>query len=402
MPNPKILFISATAIMGGAEVYVTTLARQLQRDGYRPVIICPHEGDFTRWLRERDIPVLIRPIAPQIVGSARASFKINLKSLAKIGLGYLKAVRTIYRVVRQEKADLVHINSMKAGLYAAPASWLARKPVVWDFKDLVIDEFYSPRLRRIVLLWLRLFVKKVIANSQAIRDELVRRGIPGGKIEALPNGLDLTRFKVELKSQQTALAERLGLPREAELVTIIGRLAPWKGHKVFLEAAALVKQARPRAQFLVVGDIGFDPPSYRDSLVDLARQLGLADDTHWLGFRADQAELIAASDVIVHSSILPEPLGLTPIEAQALATPVVAAAAGGCLETIEDGVTGLLYPMGDAKALAGAVIRLLEDPALRATMGQAGRKRVERLFDLRDNARKVEAIYSELLGSKRR
>jgi glycosyltransferase involved in cell wall biosynthesis len=305
-------------------------------------------------------------------------------------------------VVRQEKADLVHINSMKAGLYAAPASWLARKPVVWDFKDLVIDEFYSPRLRRIVLLWLRLFVKKVIANSQAIRDELVRRGIPGGKIEALPNGLDLTRFKVELKSQQTALTERLGLPREAELVTIIGRLAPWKGHKVFLEAAALVKQARPRAQFLVVGDIGFDPPSYRDSLVDLARQLGLADDTHWLGFRADQAELIAASDVIVHSSILPEPLGLTPIEAQALATPVVAAAAGGCLETIEDGVTGLLYPMGDAKALAGAVIRLLEDPALRATMGQAGRKRVERLFDLRDNARKVEAIYSELLGSKRR
>src|SRR5205823_4898659 len=157
--------------------------------------------------------------------------------------------------------------------------------------------------------------------------------------------------------------------------------------KVFLNGAALIKRARPQAEFLIVGDIGFDPPSYRDSLIELACQLGLADCTHWLGFREDQAEIIAASDVIVHTSIWPEPLGLTPIEAQALATPAVATAAGGCLETVEDGVTGLLYPMGDAPALAAAVIKLLENPELRASMGQAGRKRVEKMFDMRDNAR---------------
>jgi glycosyltransferase involved in cell wall biosynthesis len=384
--------------MGGAEVYLTTLAHQLQQDGYQPVVVCPQEGDFPDWLRERNIPVLVKPISARIVGSARASFKLNLITLAKISLGYLQAVWTIFQTARQEKAAIVHVNSMKAGLFAAPGGWLARKPVVWDFKDLVIDEFYSPRLRRIVLLWLRLFVKKVVANSQAIRDELVRRGIPGHQVAAIHNGLDLTRFNVELKSRQLALRENLRLPREAELVTIIGRLAPWKGHKVFLEAAALIKQARPQAEFLIVGDIGFDPPSYRASLLELARRLGLEDCTHWLGFRSDQAELIAASDVIVHSSILPEPLGLTPIEAQALATPVVAAAAGGCLETVEDGLTGLLYPMGDAAALARSVIKLLKDPALRTAMGQAGRARVEKLFDLRDNARKVEAIYSGLLA----
>lgn len=398
---PKILFVSATTIIGGAEVYLTTLAGQLQADGcYRPVVVCPAEGDFPDRLRRRDIPVVIQPLAAQIVGAARASFKLNAFSLAKIGLDYARAVAGIYRVARRERAAVVQINSMKAGLYAAPAGWLAGKPVVWDYKDLLEGSFSGPRLRRIILLWIRLFVRQVVTASRVIRDEFVAAGVPASKVEAIYNGLDLDRFNAKLKGEQHSLIERLDLPRDAELVTIIGRLAPWKGHNVFLKAAARIKQARPKAQFLIVGDLGFDPPSYRDSLVEMAAELGLSDCTHWLGFRSDQAELIAASDVLVHSSILPEPLGLTPIEAQALSTPVVAAAAGGCLETVEDGVTGLLYPMGDPEALAQAVIRLLADPDLRTSMGRAGRERVERMFDVRDNAHKMEAVYRRLLDRK--
>ena len=134
-----------------------------------------------------------------------------------------------------------------------------------------------------------------------------------------------------------------------------------------------------------------------DELQALTRKLGLEDRVIYLGFRQDIADLMAASDIIVHASTLPEPLGLTPMEAQASGKPVVAVGAGGVLETVVDGETGLLVPARDSGAMADALLDLLRHPDHRRRMGVAGRTRAETLFNLNVNARRVQDVYRSLL-----
>ncbi|MEE2710535.1 MAG: glycosyltransferase, partial [Gemmatimonadota bacterium] len=183
------------------------------------------------------------------------------------------------------------------------------------------------------------------------------------------------------------------------VVSIFSRLDRWKGHTYFLQAAACVASEFPDARFLVVGALTFDDPEYADDLHALTRELDLEDRVTYLGFRQDIADLMAASDIIVHASILPEPLGLTPMEAQAAGKPVVAVGAGGVLETVADGETGLLVPARDAGAMADALLDLLRRPDRRRRMGEAGRARAETLFDLNVNAQRVQDVYKSLLGA---
>jgi type III pantothenate kinase len=110
---------------------------------------------------------------------------------------------------------------------------------------------------------------------------------------------------------------------------------------------------------------------------------------------------MAMSDIVVHASTLPEPLGLTPMEAQAAGRPVVAVKAGGVLETVEDGLTGVLVPPKNASAMAKALSDLLRSPDKRRQMGIAGRVRTEQLFDLQTNARRVQDVYLELIDAHR-
>jgi glycosyltransferase involved in cell wall biosynthesis len=133
----------------------------------------------------------------------------------------------------------------------------------------------------------------------------------------------------------------------------------------------------------------------------LTHDLGLADCVHYLGFREDIADLMAMSDIVVHASTLPEPLGLTPMEAQAAGRPVVAVKAGGVLETVVDGLTGVLVPPKNASAMAKALSDLLRSPDKRRQMGIAGRVRTEQLFDLQTNARRVQDVYLELIDAHR-
>jgi glycosyltransferase involved in cell wall biosynthesis len=304
---------------------------------------------------------------------------------------------TAVRQLRLSGARLVHINAMKAGLFAAPAARWLGLPVIWDFKDLVSADHYAPTLRRVVVAYLNLFATRVIANSEAIRTELVRAGVHADKVVALYNGIDLARYAPHTaEAGRTRVRAELGLAPETPVAVMVGRLAPWKGHDVFIRAAAHVHARLPEARFLVVGDSAFDPPAYRAQLEQLAAEGKLGTTLRFLGFRHDVPEVMGAADVVVHCSTLPEPLGLTPIEAMALGRPVIAAAAGGPLETVAHGETGLLTPPRDATALAEAMLRLFGDATTRAGMGAAGRARAERMFDLRENARAVMQVYDSV------
>jgi len=398
MAAKRVVLVSVTTVLGGGEIYGTSLMAALDPDRYQATVLCPPTGDLPDLARARGLRVAPLTLPPYIMGAARASFSFGPRSLSAAGLATASAIGVMVQELRRAKAQVVHINAMKAGLIAAPAARLLGLPVVWDFKDLVSPDHYSSPLRRVVVAYLNLFATRVIANSGAIRTELIRAGVRADKVVALHNGIDLQRF-----SPQNAAAGRervrpeLGLASGALVVVMVGRLAPWKGHDIFIQAAARVHARLPEARFLIVGDSAFDPPAYRSRLERLAIDGGLGDSLSFLGFRDDVPDVMGAADIVVHCSTLPEPLGLTPIEAMALGVPVIAAAAGGPLETVADGETGLLTPRGDVQKLADAMLRLLRDARMREEMGAAGRRRATTLFDLHKNAKAVMGVYEEAI-----
>ena len=179
-------------------------------------------------------------------------------------------------------------------------------------------------------------------------------------------------------------------------VGIVGRLDPWKGQHVFLQAFA---KAFPdgREEAILVGTSLFGAEEYREQLERQAADLGLDGRVDFRGFRRQVEDELRRLDVLVHASTIPEPFGQVVVEGMAMGLPVVAADAGGPAEVIADGVNGLLYPPGDVDELAILLRRLATDAALRERLGEAARVRAEDFTGERI-APKVIAVYREVLG----
>jgi glycosyltransferase involved in cell wall biosynthesis len=192
------------------------------------------------------------------------------------------------------------------------------------------------------------------------------------------NGVDVKAFRSPGLAEQTrSLRHQLGLA-DRPVVTVVGRLRWEKGQATLVQAMSEVAREVPDAVLLVAGD-GPD----REVLGRQVAEAGLAGRTVWAGMRsAEQLPAFYGLSTVVAVPSVFEGFGLVAAEAMAAGTPVVASAVGGLREVVEDGVTGLLVPPGDAGALAAAVIRVLRDPALGEEMGQRGRDRVRALFSL--------------------
>jgi glycosyltransferase involved in cell wall biosynthesis len=171
-----------------------------------------------------------------------------------------------------------------------------------------------------------------------------------------------------------------------------------KGQEILLAAAPAILRDHPDTTFLLVGGVLNNRTEDMDRLRTLATTLGVASRVRILGFDSDIVAVLAAMDVVVQPSVRPESFGMTVLEAMASGKPVVAAAHGGVLETVRDGETGLLVSPGNAPELAGAINRLLSDPALRERMGAAGRARVEAEFGLAPFREGYLRVYRELTG----
>jgi glycosyltransferase involved in cell wall biosynthesis len=179
-------------------------------------------------------------------------------------------------------------------------------------------------------------------------------------------------------------------------IGIVGRLAPWKGQHVFLDAFAQAFRGT-KVRGRIIGSALFGEDSYADSLRRQAERLGIAHQVEFRGFREDVWAELRALDVLVHSSVRPEPFGQVVLEGMAAGVPVIAAAAGGPTELITDGVDGLLTRPGDPTELAGAMRRLVDDPELRARLADAARER-SREFTPERTAEQLLAVYRQVVS----
>jgi glycosyltransferase involved in cell wall biosynthesis len=297
------------------------------------------------------------------------------------------------RAIDVEDIRLIHSHTSTVLTGARIASRLG-VPHVWHVSEIV----ERPRVVRYLLAHaISRSSDRVVAVSEAVRDHLSATA-PAirGKCDVVFNALDTARFgKVSVRASRALL----GLP-DVPVVGMIGRVGTMKGQEILLAAAPEILRRHPETMFLLVGGVLHDRTADMDRLLALAESLGIQSRVRIFGFEADVATVLAAMDVVVQPSVRPESFGMTVLEAMASGKPVVAAAHGGVLETVHDGVTGLLIPPRDPGALAAAIGTLLSDDALRQRMGEAGKLRVQTEFSLAPFREEYLRIYRELLQSR--
>jgi glycosyltransferase involved in cell wall biosynthesis len=364
----SIFFYTDSRELGGAQLALQMLIENLDA-GWRPTLLLDEDpGSQPLAERAEAIGTSVRRVAPMPLGLAGARCAIGLA-----------------RLLRAERPAIfhAHLSWPLAAKWALAASVAARRPTVATVQ--LIPEFKLERSSYLQLRALAAGVDRYIAVSHDVASELAERfRWPAAKISVGYNAVEIDRFD---RPAPVGLREKIG-GGDRPLVLTPARLDEQKGHPVLLRAAAEL----PGVDFALAGE-----GPRRGPLEALAAELGIADRVHFLGYRSDIPELLAACDIFALPSLY-EGSSLAVLEAMAARRPVVSSAIGGTDELIEDGADGLLVAPGDADSLAAALRRLLDDDGLRAAFAARARERVERDFTPTAMTSRVEAIYAELLA----
>jgi glycosyltransferase involved in cell wall biosynthesis len=385
--TPRVLFLTHSGVLGGGERSLLDLAAGWP--GEREVVVLA-EGPFVEALRARGVPHQVEPLG--------ALGKVKRESAAP-GLGAIADVaRLATRVAKRAKdVDVIHANSQKSFVVAAAAGLLARKPVVWHLRDLLIRAHFSAANIRAATLLANARAAAVIANSQATADAFVAAGGRESLVSVVHNGISAERFDLVTAAQCTQARASIGTSSRF-VMTAVARLAPWKGQHVVIAAL----QSLPDAEAWIVGAPLFGEHAYAAGLREQAAGLGVADRVRFLGEREDVPLLLAASDVVVHSAVDAEPFGRVVVEGMLARRPVIATDAGGVQELITHRRTGWLVPPGDPVALADAV-RLVRELPLgeRDAMCARARADAESRFSLPAMIAGVERVLDAVVSGGR-
>jgi len=313
----------------------------------------------------------------------------------------LRALWALTWLMRREHFDVVHTHTPKAGLLGQLAARLSGVPVVVN----TLHGFYfhdgTKPLPRRFYIWMERIAARcsdtiLSQNKEDIATAIEERIARPDLLKWLGNGIDISRFdRTRLTEEELdALRAEIGLDAERPVIGFVGRLVEEKGILDLLAAAKSVLKEFPGIQLLIVGPYDDEKP---DALrPDVAERYGLSEQCRFLGMRHDMPELYALMDVLVLPSYR-EGFPRAPMEASAMGVPAVATDIRGCREAVEHGVNGLLFPVGDAAALAHALVELLTDEPRRRRMGEAGRAMAEERFDEQKVFERVLREYERLL-----
>jgi glycosyltransferase involved in cell wall biosynthesis len=379
--KPNVLQLISSFHLGGSERQALQLARMLQES-----------GRYSVHLAALDRAGSLIAQAEQYGFSPIPEFRFN----KFYSLGALSQASRFGRFLKERDIAILHTHDFYTNVFGMFAAALAgvkvriasrRETTVWR----------TPAQKRVERVAYR-FSNRVVANSEAVRRQLVAEGIPPEKTITIYNGVDMARVALpEGFIREEALA-RFDLPREESLrfVTIVANMRhEVKDHRTFLKAARRVRAVRPEARFVIAGE-----GELASSLKAMAKELGLERDLLFAGRRDEVAELLAVSSICVLSSKA-EGFSNSILEYMAAARPVVVTDVGGAREAVTDGETGYIVAPGDDEAMANRIIALLGAPSQAKLFGERGRETVLRRFSIQSQRARVETLYDNLLSRKR-
>lgn len=381
----RVVFVNHTAELGGGEIALLELIRHLDRSRVEPVVVLFGDGPLVALLREV-AEVYVLSLSTEVLKANKD--RLGTRSLVQGG-AVVAGARFVFRLqglLRLLRPDIVYTNSLKADVLGGVAGRLAGLPVIWHVRDRIEADYLPQRVVSVFRAMARWIPRSIVANSAATLATLQLGGAAACCARVVHDGVDPAKYQMRA-TRGTRATVTVGL---------IGRISPWKGQDVFLEAVRLLNGAYPCARFEVIGVATFGEVGYEQRLHQMQQEPSLRDIVRFTGFEANIPERLGRIDIVVHASTLAEPFGQVIIEGMAAGRPVIATHGGGVPEIMVDGVTGILIPMCDAQALADAMAQLLEDADLRQTMGSAGRAHVMQDFTIQATAKTVENVCMKL------
>jgi len=361
-----VLHVTTGRDWRGGERQVLGLLRGFAERGVRQALVCTRGGAMERRARDEGFEVHALPIVNEV----------DLVTVARIAA-----------LVRRGRHAILHLHTSQAhGLGAMAARLLgARRPRVVVTRR-VDYSIYRHGFLGLDRLKYAPGADLVLCVSERVRDVLLGDGVPPARLRVVRSGVDLSRME-GARGGREAVRREFGVGPTAPLVGSVGQLVGHKAHRDLVQALPAVRARFPDLVALLVGE-----GEERGALEEVARRLSVSDVLRLPGYRGDALSCMAAMDVFCFPS-REEGLGTSVLEALALARPVVATRAGGVPEMIRDGEHGLLVPPGDPPALAAAIVRLLDDPALARRLGESGRERVAREFTIESTVEETLAAY---------
>jgi L-malate glycosyltransferase len=372
MDRIRIYYTVAWMEMGGSQTHLLQVLRLLDRESFEPVLCClTGKGALLDRARATGTTVV----------------DLGLSSFRPLQLA-AGAVR-LARRLRRERADVVHNYLLRANVVGAVAARLAGVPAVlcskrgchwrrgWELAGARLSNGLAHR---------------VTCNAEAVREFVHdNERCPKDKMVVIPSGVDTDRFQPLPQGDHKA---RLGLDPQRPVVGIVTRMRVRKGVEEFLRAMAMVRERKPEAQTVIVGEVALD-----EELQRLVDETGLRDHLRLLGRRSDMPEVLSAFDAFVLSSH-DEGMSNAILEAMAMELPVVATDVGGTGEVVRQGTTGLLVPPKEPAPLADAIDAILSDPQRARRMGRLGREIVLERFSARAMVRQMQSLYITLLRER--
>jgi glycosyltransferase involved in cell wall biosynthesis len=376
----RILFLDQSGNLGGAELCLLDLAKQYRASSLVGLFI---DGPFRHRLEQHQIPVQV--LSPQALQIRKESGVVqSLSNLPQL----ISLITSVASLSRQY--DLIYTNTQKAFVIGALASLISRRPLVCHLHDILSAEHFSWVNRQIAVTLANICATLVIANSQATQQAFIAAG-GRAPTQVVYNGFEPTNYQVSLDirnqlRQQMNWSDRF-------IVGQFSRLAPWKGQHVLLSALA---QCSKPVSVILVGDALFGEQDYVQQLHQQVTDLGLTQRVQFLGFRSDIPQLMAACDVVAHTSTAAEPFGRVIVEAMLCGRPAIASAAGGAIELIEPGKSGWVTPPGDERKLAAAIQNCLEQPEQTFAIAQHAQVQARQRFELKQINQQIHHLLTQL------
>jgi len=357
---------SSSGLYGSSKVFLETIKTFVQQ-GYQVTAVVSEEGPLCDEMRKAHADVrLIR------LGIIRRKYFHPIGILNRLYYS-CKAFYSLKKIIKEKNIDLVYSNTTATvtGAFAAKASG---KKHIWHVHEII----ESPAILIRFIAWMmNHYCTSLIAVSQAVIDHWKKNKVSTG-FKLVYNGFDYSAFN----QPTSTLREELSISNNAIVIGTIGRINTIKGQNYFLEIAGQLKANNQALAFVIVGDT---VPGYEkifDDLKKLTIKEKINEVVYFTGFRNDISNVLAAFDIFVLPSIMPDSFPTVVLEAMAAGKPIAATKQGGAAEMVIDHETGLFIALNNAADAAGKMEELINNKTLQLQMGLAGKQRVHHYFSL--------------------
>ena len=380
MPKLKILFISHSSYLFGAENCALSLIQGLDKDRFDAAAVLPADGLFKQKLDELGVKTHVLPLEWWVKNEGRL-----LHTDQEIPL----ALDRLLRIVDEEKPDIIHSNTSVV-CWGAVAAAMSGVKHVWHVHEILNGHPSLQSILPLPLLYeaVNFLTDKVVAVSDAVQDEMAGF-VDSDKVRLVYNGVPY-----HAPENPARLRKELGASPEQQIAVTVTSLQAYKGVDNLIAAAAKACVQDERLVFAIAGS---GPPEAVAALRDQVKELKLEGKVFHLGFRNDIADILAGADLFVLPSAK-EAFPLVVLEAMSHGRPVVATDCGGTREMVIDGETGFVVPVKDPDALAERILEICGDKALGAAMGEKGRRRYTERFTLQHYVNAFTELYQEMPG----